>query len=101
MLLRRNRSLYSRVHHRLTIGPALPEDTAEYIAYRLSKVGCRRDLFSSDAISMIHESSNGLLRDIDRLGTFCLKRAARRNLKLADRELVGNLLEEEEHRRLG
>jgi type II secretory pathway predicted ATPase ExeA len=101
MLLRRNRSLYTRIHHRLSIGPALPEDTAEYISYRLAKVGCRRELFSSDAIAMIHESSNGLLRDIDRLGSLCLKRTARRGLKLVDRELVENLLEEEEHRRLG
>ncbi len=94
--LRRNRSLYSRLHYRLAIGPALPEDTAEYIAYRLAKAGCQRDLFSSNAIAMIHESSVGLLRDIDRLGTDCLKQAAKRMLKTVDRELVLGLIEAED-----
>jgi type II secretory pathway predicted ATPase ExeA len=99
LLLRRNRSLYSRLHYRLAIGPALPEDTAEYIAYRLAKAGCQRNLFSSDAIAIIHEASVGLLRDIDRLATDCLKHAAKRKLKQVDRELVQNLLEAEEARR--
>jgi hypothetical protein len=42
---------------------------------------------------MIHESSVGLLRDIDRLGTDCLKQAAKRKLKTVDRELVLGLIE--------
>ena len=101
LMLRRNRSLYTRLHYRLSIGPALPEDTSEYISYRLAKAGRQRHPFSSDAIALIHEASNGFLRDIDRIGTDCLKLAARRKLKIVDREVVEGLLEAEEARRLG
>jgi len=101
LLLRRNRSLYSRIHFRLSIGPALAEDTAEYISYRLAKVGCKRQLFASDAIALIHEASSGFLRDIDRLATDALKNTARRKIEIVDRKLVENLLEAEEARRYG
>src|SRR5436309_2308717 len=37
LALRRNRSLYSRLHHRLSIGPLLPEDTAEYVRIRMRR----------------------------------------------------------------
>ncbi len=97
--LRRNRSLCSRLHCRLAIGQALPEDTAEHVAYRVAKAGSQRDLFSSDALALVHESTAGLLRDIDRLGTECLEQAARRKLKAVDRELVERVLEAEDSRR--
>ena len=100
LMLRRNRSLYTRIHHRLSIGHALPEDTAEYIGYRMNRVGGKAELFSSDSIAMIHEGSNGILREIDRLATGCLKRASRRKLSRVDRELVAAIIEEEERSRL-
>src|ERR1700752_1739797 len=37
--LRRNRSLYSRLHHRLSIGALTPEDTADYVRMRVVRVG--------------------------------------------------------------
>jgi hypothetical protein len=40
-----------------------PGDTAEYIAHRLRRAGCERDLFNSDATALIHEQSQGRLRD--------------------------------------
>jgi general secretion pathway protein A len=91
--LRRNRSLLSRIHHRLTIGSAMADDTAEYIRHRLIKVGCKREVFSSDAIALIHEASLGTLRDIDRLATACLKSASRARLKIVDRELILRVLD--------
>jgi len=82
-----------------SVGRALPQDTAEYITYRLAWAGCQRAILSSDAIAMIHEASSGHLRDIDRIATDVLKRGAKRGLKVADRELVEGLLEDEEIRR--
>lgn len=90
--LRKNRSLWSRVHVRLSLGEALPEDTAEYIAYRMKRAGAEKDPFSSDALSMIHEAALGRLRDTDRIATRALKTAARRKLKTVDRELVEHVL---------
>ena len=86
--LRKNRSLWSRVHTRLSLGEASPGDTAEYTAYRLKRAGAEREIFSSDALALLHESSQGALRDVDRAATACLKLAARRKLRMIDRELV-------------
>src|ERR1041385_3046274 len=36
--LRRNRSLYSRIHHRFQIGSLVPDDTADYLRMRLARV---------------------------------------------------------------
>lgn len=91
--LRRNRSLTSRVHHRITIGPALADDSAEYIRYRLAKAGCKKEIFSSDAVALTHEASSGMLRDIDRIATACLKAAARVKHRIVDRELVLRVLD--------
>lgn len=90
--LRKNRSLYSRIHARLSLGEALPEDTAEYIAHRMKRAGAERDVFSSDALAMIHEAALGRLRDTDRIATHAIKSAARRKLKTVDRELVEHVL---------
>lgn len=51
--LRRNRSLYSRIHHRFEIEPLVPDDTAEYLRLRLRQAGCDRELFASDAIGLL------------------------------------------------
>lgn len=91
MRLRRNRSLWSRVHCRLALGEALPQDTAEYLDVRLAAAGSEAAAaFDSDAVALLHEATSGRLRDIDRLATDCLKRAARRKLKRVDGALVQN-----------
>lgn len=93
MTLGKNRSLWSRIHVRTTLGEATPEDTVEYIEYRLKGGGTSRAIFSSDALTMIHEATQGRLRDIDRIAMLALKRAGRSKLKLVDRELLGHVLE--------
>jgi type II secretory pathway predicted ATPase ExeA len=91
--LRRNRSLYSRLHHRLAVGALAPEDTADYVRLRLTRVGCSRELFTPDAVAMLHEAAGGCLRDTDRLATAALRAAARKKRKMVERDLVGRLLQ--------
>src|SRR5690606_31826835 len=89
MRLKRNRSLWSRVHCRIALGEASPSDTAEYLEARIAEAGAdAARIFDSDAVAMLHEASGGRLRDIDRLAIECLKRAARRGLKRVDNALV-------------
>lgn len=95
MRLRRNRSLYSRLHHRLSIGPLTPEDTADYVRARLARVGGSKDLFSPDALTMLHEAAQSSLRDIDRLATAALRVAARRKRKTVERDLLARVLQSE------
>src|SRR5829696_3360441 len=56
LALRRNRSLYSRIHHRFEVSALTPEDTAEYLRMRLTRAGCHREVFASDAIVVLHEA---------------------------------------------
>jgi general secretion pathway protein A len=92
LALAKNRSLWSRIHTRISLGDAKPGDTAEYIAHRLRSAGCERDVFNSDALALIHEQSQGRLRDTDRIATDALKLAARRKIKTIDRELIARVL---------
>ena len=95
LALAKNRSLWSRIHTRLALGEATPGDTAEYIAHRLRRVGCERELFNSDATALIHEQSQGRLRDTDRIATDALKLGARKKIRTIDRELVARVLGDE------
>jgi type II secretory pathway predicted ATPase ExeA len=93
LALRRNRSLFSRMHRRLRIDPLTSADTGEYVRMRLGRVGCDRELFASDAIAMIHEAAIGGMRDVDRLATAVLREAARKKRKLAERDAVAKVLD--------
>lgn len=93
--MRRYRSLLSRIHWRLHIDPLTPEDTAEYLRYRMKRAGCDRDVFTQDSVQMLHEAAVGGMRDLDRLATGCLREAARRKRKLVDRDLLPRVLDRE------
>jgi type II secretory pathway predicted ATPase ExeA len=93
--LRRNRSLYGRLHRRLRLEPLRPEDTAEYVRMRLVRVGCTREVFTSDAIALLHEAASGSMRDLDRLAAAALREAARRKKKLVERDAVARVVEAE------
>jgi type II secretory pathway predicted ATPase ExeA len=90
---RHQRSLSSRLHTRTRIEPLAPADTAEYLRLRLARAGCDREVFSSDAIAMLHEAASGALRDIDRVATAALREAARRKKKLVERETLARVLD--------
>jgi type II secretory pathway predicted ATPase ExeA len=88
MMLKRNRSLWSRIHCRLSLGEPDPGDTAEYVRHRTTLAGAQRSVFATDALAVLHEHSAGRLRDIDRVATDALKRAARAGSDIVDRDLV-------------
>lgn len=93
LLMRRNRSLHSRLTYRLSIEPLSPNDTAEYIRARLAAAGTTKELFTSDAIAIIHEAASGSLRDIDRVAHNALRNSARRKRKLVERDVVQSILQ--------
>ena len=97
LALRRNRSLYSRLHHRFEIEPLVPEDTAEYL--RLQRAGCERELFASDAIGLLHEATLGAMRDIDRLAAAALRETAKKKRKLVERDVVARVIEADNRER--
>ena len=86
LAMTRNRSLYTRLHHRLIVEPLTPEDTAEYLRFRLARVGCDREIFTADAMGLLHEAAQGSIREIDRLATRALRLAARGKKKLVEKD---------------
>jgi type II secretory pathway predicted ATPase ExeA len=93
LALRRNRSLHSRLHHRLEIGPLTPDDTTEYLRLRMKRAGCDREVFASDAAVLLHEATAGAMRDLDRLAAAALRETARKKRKLVERDVVGRVIE--------
>ena len=99
LTLARNRSLYSRVHTRISLGEATATDTAEYVGYRMKRAGAEREVFNADAISIIHEHAQGRLRDIDRICTDALKLAAKKKARSVDRASVAHVIRARPRRR--
>jgi general secretion pathway protein A len=93
LALRRNRSLHSRLHHRLEVTALTPEDTAEYLRLRMERAGCTREVFASDATVLLHEATVGAMRDLDRLAAAALRETARRKRKLVERDVVARVVE--------
>ena len=91
--LRKNRSLWSRIHHRIAIPPPSLGDTNEYVDYRIRGAGAKTMPFTSDALTTLHEATGGQLRDIDRVATKALRAASRRKLAKVDAELLAGILE--------
>jgi general secretion pathway protein A len=92
MSLRRNRSLFSRLHYRLVVDTTTAADTADYIGHRLTSIGCSREVFTTDAVAMLHEAALGSLRDIDRVATAALRESARKKRKLVERDIVAKVV---------
>ena len=88
-----HRSLWSRIHCRVALEQPRPEDTVEYVAYRLERVGGKHTVFASDALALLHEATAGQLRDIDRVASASLRAAGRKKLKHVDVELLQDVLD--------
>jgi general secretion pathway protein A len=93
LALRRNRSLYSRIHYRLEIPVLTPDDTTEYLRMRMTRVGVEREVFSSDAVVLLHEATAGAMRELDRLCAAALRETARKKRKLVERDVVSRVIE--------
>jgi len=101
LALRRNRSLHSRLHHRLEILPLTPDDTTEYLRLRMERAGCTREVFASDAAVLLHEATVGAMRDLDRLAAAALRETARKKRKLVERDVVARVIEADTRERDG
>ena len=86
--LRRNRSLQSRVHYRFSVGPLTLADTAAYLALRLKQAGVTDPLFAPEALARLHETTLGVLRDIDRIAAAALRDAARKKRRIVESDLI-------------
>jgi len=83
-----HRSLLTRIHTKVELQPATPEQTAAYLRKQLQDAGARHEIFTADGLATLHELTGGLLRSIDVLALAALRLAATEDKKLVDRGLV-------------
>jgi type II secretory pathway predicted ATPase ExeA len=93
--LHQHRALWTRLAERRHLGPFAPDGTAAYVRHRLAKAGCDKDVFAADALALLHEASQGYTRDVDRLASLCLERAALSKDRIVDRTLLRDVLKTE------
>lgn len=87
-----HKPLLSRLNARLRIDSVNAADTAEYLQHRLTVAGGSSELFSRDAVGLIHDHCGGIHRDIDRLADLALRDVVRRKRKIVDADLLRPLL---------
>jgi len=80
------------VNYHLT---ALPEeDTGRYIAYRLEKAGGRPDIFTTDAVGLVHQASGGIPRSINLLCDSALTYGYADELETIDAQVVEQVIKD-------
>lgn len=88
--LRRNvlTSLAARIPIRVHIPPLDAEQVRLYVRHRMGTAGCRRDIFSEDALVVISKVTGGIMRRIDVLGDHCLAIALKSKSGIIDASVV-------------
>lgn len=92
LALRRNRSLYQRLHHRFHVEPVNRDDTAEYLRVRLTAAACDHEVFAHDAVTLLHEVTHGALREVDRVATTAMREATRLRKRRVERDLMARAI---------
>lgn len=87
-----HRSLLTRIHTRVELTPGSPDLTTAYVRRRLADAGAKTELFTGDALAVLHEETGGLLRSIDVLAQAALRLAVSQDTVLIDRDLVRRAL---------
>ena len=81
-------SLTARIPIRVHIPPLDTEQVKLYVRHRMSTAGCRRDIFSEDALLVISKATGGVMRRIDVLGDHCLSVALKTKSGIIDASVV-------------
>jgi len=81
-------SLTARVPIRVLIPPLDADQVKLYIRHRMSTAGCRRDVFSDDALLLMSKATGGIMRRLDVLGEQCLVTALKTKSSIVDAAVV-------------
>ena len=81
-------SLTARVPMRIHIRPLDADQVKVYIRHRMNTAGCRRDVFSDDALLLMSKATGGIMRRLDVLGDQCLVTALRNKANIVDSSVV-------------
>jgi general secretion pathway protein A len=87
--LQRLDQFYQRVAIRYHLGPFSEAEVASYIRFRLAVAGCKREIFTRDACSLIFQACGGIPRKVNTLCDLCLLLSAMEKATVVDRKIVG------------
>ena len=81
-------SLCNRIFLRAELHALTPDETAQYVKFRLMTVGRMNDLFTADGIVRLHVCSGGIPRTLNKLAMLSLIEGAMRQMGMIDKEIV-------------
>jgi general secretion pathway protein A len=81
-------SLASRLPIRLHVPPLDADSVKLYVRHRMNAAGCRREVFSEDALLLMAKATGGLMRRIDLLADHCLAIAMKAKATIVDASVV-------------
>lgn len=94
--LREKIMLYPQLDQRIAIKWHLHrfdlENTENYVRHRLKVAGATREIFTEEALYLIHRIANGVPRRINNVADLCLMEAARREMKMVDGDVFKYVL---------
>ncbi|MCB4790983.1 MAG: AAA family ATPase [Elusimicrobia bacterium] len=83
-----NKQLNQRIAMRFFLQALEKNDTDNYIRFRLKKAGGNQDLFTAEAMALIHERSGGIPRRINQLCDTSLLTGYGKEAKTIDKDIV-------------
>ena len=89
-------ALYQRLRLRYSLEGLTEEETRLYVDHHLTLSGCKAGLFDDDALALIFNISEGILREINNLGFESLMRAASQRRKTITEEIVRWVIDQRE-----
>jgi len=81
-------SLTARMPIRVHLQPLDADQVKLYIRHRMNTAGCRRDVFSDDALLLMSKATGGIMRRLDILGDQCLIAALKSKSNIVDAAVV-------------
>ena len=78
--------------HSLALALARARTRPRAHTHRRSRAGADRDVFTSDALSLLHKTAGGSLRAIERITTTTLRETARRKKKRVERDVMAKIV---------
>lgn len=81
-------SLRNRIYLRTRLQPLRPDETAQYVKFRLLVAGRMADLFTPDALEALHTHSGGICRSLNKLCMLSLIEGGTRQQPLVDAATV-------------
>jgi len=82
------RALTQRIGAQFHLTPLSEEDSASYLRHRVRVAGGERELFTSDAIRVLHRASGGLPRVLNHLATQALLEGLAREAPAIDEDIA-------------